>query len=308
MSYEYTEEQKIILNKLEDFIRRKPSQKQAGLILGISDTTLSKLRNGTYNGDVEGQMKKLADYFEIEDRRSELPVNIATDYVETSISGEIYDILSLCQIKGGLSVAAGDAGIGKTKAVLKYLKDHPSNTISITMNTCFSSVKSMLKLIAKRVNAGKSRLQDEMWDSILEKLSDGMLLIVDEAQFLTYGQIEALRGFSDYFSDMGQTLGIALVGNPEILFMMESRRSEFSQIISRRKIAKVYERSDIQIEDIQKLFPASADDKKAIDFLWRVSQTEQGIRGTVELYKWACQNNDCSYEGLVAVSEYTNIK
>ena len=52
----------------------------------------------------------------------------------------------------------------------------------------FSSVKSLLKPIAKRINAGKSRLQDEMWSSILEKLSDGMLLIVDEAQFLTYSQ------------------------------------------------------------------------------------------------------------------------
>lgn len=308
MNYEYTEEQRNILKKLEEFIKTKPSAKQASLVLGMPDATLSKLRKGTYEGDVEKQLKKLSDYFEIEEKRSKLPVNVSTDYIETSISTEIYDILSLCQIKGGLAVVAGDAGIGKTKAILKYLKDHPNNTISITMNTCFSSVKSLLKQIAKRVNAGKSRLQDEMWSSILEKLSDGMLLIIDEAQFLTYSQIEALRGFSDYFGDIGQTLGIALVGNPGILFTMESRRGEFDQIISRRKITKVYKRNDIQIEDIKKLFPASADDEKAIDFLWRISQTEQGIRGTVELYKWACQNSNCSYKGLITASEYTNIK
>lgn len=70
-------------------------------------------------------------------------------------------------------------------------------------------------------------------------------------------------------------LGVALVGNPGILFTMESRRGKFDQIISRRKITKVYKRNDIQIEDIKKLFPASANDKKAIDFLWRISQTEQ---------------------------------
>ena len=308
MSYEYTDEQKAVLKKLEDFIKGKPSQKQVGSIIGISDTVLSKLKNGNYEGNVEKQIKRIADYLEMEEKRSKLPTNVSTDYIGTSISTEIYDILSLCQIKGGLAVVAGDAGIGKTKAVLKYLKDHPNNTISITMNTCFSSVKSLLKPIAKRVNAGKSRLQDEMWNSILEKLSDGMLLIVDEAQFLTYSQIEALRGFSDYFGDMGQTLGVALVGNPGILFTMESRRGEFDQIISRRKITKVYKRNDIQIEDIRKLFPASANDEKAIDFLWRISQTEQGIRGTVELYKWACQNNNCSYKGLIAASEYTNIK
>ncbi len=311
MSYEYTEEQKAILQKLEDAIKEKKSQKQFALIVGMSDTVLSKLRKGTYDGDVEEQMQKLADYFKVKEQHARLPVNISTDYVETSISSEIYTVLNLCQIKGGLAVAAGDAGIGKTKAVLKYLKDHSSNTVSITMNTCFSTVKSLLKLIAKRVNAGKTRLQDEMWDAILEKLSDGMLLIVDEAQFLTYSQIEALRSFSDYFSDMGQTFGIALVGNPQILFTMESRRNEYSQIINRRKVTRVYQKTDILREDIQKLFPAIADDKKKIDYLWKISQTVQAIRGTVELYNLACQNgdcSDCSYEELVAVAKHMNIK
>lgn len=308
MSYVYTEEQKVILNKLKEFIQTQPSQKQACQILGMSDTVISKLRKGTYDGDVDGKMKELADYFNVKEQHAKLPVNISTDYVETSISSEIYTVLNLCQIKGGLAVAAGDAGIGKTKAVLKYLKDHPNNTVSITMNTCFSTVKSLLKLIAKRLNAGKARLQDEMWDAILEKLSDGMLLIVDEAQFLTYGQIEALRSFSDYFNDMGQTFGIVLVGNPQILFTMESRRNEYSQIINRRKATRIYQRSDIQRADIQKLFPAIADDKKKIDYLWKVSRTVQAIRGTVELYNSACQNGDCSYEGLVAIAKYMDIK
>lgn len=308
MSYEYTEEQKVVLRKLEDFIKENKSQKRASMIIGMSDTVISKLRNGTYDGKVEEQMQKLEDYFKIKEQHEMLPVNISTDYVETSISGEIYTVLNLCQIKGGLAVAAGDAGIGKTKAVMKYLKDHPNNTISITMNTCFSTVKSLLKLLAKRVNAGKARLQDEMWDAILEKLSDGMLLVVDEAQFLTYGQIEALRSFSDYFSDMGQTFGIALVGNPQILFTMESRRNEYSQIINRRKATRIYQRSDIQRTDMQKLFPAIADDKQKIDYLWKISQTVQAIRGTVELYNSACQNGDCSYEGLVAIAKYMDIK
>ncbi|MDE5883751.1 MAG: AAA family ATPase [Oscillospiraceae bacterium] len=308
MSYEYTEEQKAILQKLEDAIKENKSQKRASMVIGMSDTVISKLRKGTYDGDVEEQMQKLADYFNVKEQHAKLSVNISTDYVETSISSEIYTVLNLCQIKGGLAVAAGDAGIGKTKAVLKYLKDHPSNTVSITMNTCFSTVKSLLKLIAKRVNAGKTRLQDEMWDAILEKLSDGMFLIVDEAQFLTYSQIEALRSFSDYFSDMGQTFGIALVGNPQILFTMESRCDEYAQIINRRKITLIYQRSDIQRADIQKLFPAVADDKQKIDFLWKMSQTVQGIRGTVELYNLACQNNNCSYEGLVAAAKRMNIK
>ncbi|MBD5142108.1 MAG: AAA family ATPase [Ruminococcus sp.] len=309
MSYEYTEEQKITLNKLEELIQDKKSQKKVSILLGMSDTVISKLRSGSYTGNVEEQMQKITDYFELEEQREKLKINtISTDYVATSISSEIYEVLTICQIKGGLAVAAGDAGIGKTKAIQKYLKDHPNNTISITMNTCFSTVKSLLKTLARRLNAGKSKPKDELWDAILDKLSDGMLLIVDEAQFLTYEQIEALRSFSDYFSDMGQTFGIALVGNPQILFMMGSSRNDYSQIINRRKITRVYQRTDIQRADIQKLFPAVADDKQKIDYLWKMSQTIQGIRGTVELYNTACQNGECSYEGLVAVSKYMNIK
>ncbi|MBR1592523.1 MAG: hypothetical protein IJ666_05880 [Ruminococcus sp.] len=35
-------------------------------------------------------------------------MNISTEYVKTSVSGEIYDIISLCQIKGGFAIACGE--------------------------------------------------------------------------------------------------------------------------------------------------------------------------------------------------------
>lgn len=305
----YTDEQTIILEKLENFIKTQSSQKEACRLLGISDGVISPLRKGVYTGDVDKIFRKLSDYFDIKEKNSQLPVNLSVDYVDTSISTEVYSIINLCQIKGGLAIACGDAGIGKTKAVIKYRKDHPNNCIAVTMNTCSTSVKSLLRLIAGQIGASHARSNDEMWLSITEKLSDGMVLIVDEAQFLTFSQFEALRSFSDYFDDRGSTFGIALVGNPEIVSTMGSRRNEYSQIINRCEITRTYRTGNILRTDIQKLFPAIAENEREIDFLWKISKTIQGLRGVVKLYNTARQNENCTFEGLVAVAEqHMNIR
>jgi DNA transposition AAA+ family ATPase len=306
---EYTEKQRATLEKLEELIKTKPSQKETCRIIGISDGVISPLRKGIYSGDIDKIFSKLDDYFDIKEKNSQLPVNISTEYVETSVSGEIYDIISLCQVKGGLAIACGDAGIGKTKAVIKFRKDHPNSSIAVTMNTCSTSVKSLLRLIAAQTGSSYARSNDEMLFSIISKLSDGMVLIVDEAQFLTLSQIEALRSISDYFADRDSTLGVALVGNPEIVSKMGSRRNEYSQIINRCEITKIYRTGNILRTDIQKLFPAISENEREIDFLWKISKTIQGIRGVVKLYNTARQNENCTFEGLVAVAEqHMNIR
>lgn len=147
----YTDEQKVILNQLEDFIRTQPSQKQASRIMGMSDTVISKLRRGTYEGDVEEQMKKISDYLGV---KEELKSTYSPlKYVNTFISEQIYDIIRLCHTKGGLSIVSGDAGIGKTKAIKKYVSDHPTNSFVITMNPCLTGVKTLLSIIADEIGS-----------------------------------------------------------------------------------------------------------------------------------------------------------
>ena len=306
---EYTEEQKAILAELEEFIKSKPSQKEACRIIGISDGVISPLRKGTYEGRVDKVFKQLKDYFEIKRKSENLAKNLSTDYVETSVSNEIYQILNICQVKGNLAVICGDAGIGKTKAAVRYRKDHPTTCISITMNTCSTSIKSLLRMIAAQLNVSAARSNDEIWLAVTEKLSDGMMLIVDEAQFLTFSQLEVLRSFSDYFENRGNTFGVALVGNHEILGTMGSRHNEYAQIINRCEITRTYRAANVLRSDIQMLFPAIAENEKEIDFLWSVSKSIHSIRGAVKLYNTARQGGNCTYDGLVAAAEdYMNIK
>jgi len=303
---EYTNFQKKILDRLEKFIQEQGSMNNASRILGFSSSTISMFRKGTYDGNVDTITKKLAEYFGV--KEEQLQTYSEIDYADTSISHEIYSIIRVCQVKGGLAIACGDAGIGKTKAIKQYLLDNPNNSLMITINPCTSSVKSVLRALAERIGATPERSKDALWFSVANRLRDGMVLIFDEAQHLTLQTIEVLRSFSDYFADKGQTLGIIFIGNIETVGRMGSKKAEFAQIVNRTKQTKIYGVDVIKREDIQKLFPIIADKDKEIDFLWGISKTKQALRGAVNLFSNAYDNENYTYQGLVAMARFMDMK
>ena len=301
----YTQEQLRIIEKVEHLIAAEGSQSKACQKLGISQGVISPIRKGTYTGNVDMVFEKLREYFDVK------MLNQATlcevEYVDTFISHEVYEVIRICQVKGGLAIACGDAGIGKTKAARKFISDNPNSSIMITINPCFTSVKAILELVAERIGAAPESSRDKMWLSIAGKLRDGMVLIFDEAQHLTNKSIEVLRSFSDHFADRGQTLGIVFIGNINTVGRMGSKKAEFAQIVNRTKQTKTYSVSQIGREDIQKLFPLIADKKNEIDFLWRISQTRQALRGAVNLFSNAYDNDNYTYQGLVAMAKYMDM-
>ncbi len=302
----YTENQLKILEKLENLIEEAGSQNKAAQLIGISASAVSGIRKGEYTGNVDAVFSKLADYFGVKEEAELTYTEIK--YADTSISHEIYKIIRVCHVKGGLAVACGDAGVGKTKAIRKYAEDYPTNTIVVTMNPCFTGVKSLLLILAAKVGADRSRSIADLWNSISSKLSDGTVIIFDEAQHMTLKDIEILRSFSDYFNDKGQKLGIAFVGNPETIYKMGVKKSEFAQIANRTKEIKVYSTTDIQREDIVKLFPLLNGKNNEIDFLWKIAQTHQGIRGVINLFSNAYDNENYTLAGLRAMANFMGIK
>lgn len=305
----YTSEQQELLQKVEKLKKEKGiSQNEVGKLMGISGTALSQIKNGKYPADPQSIFDAMANYFGVKEKAKLTYSEIS--YAPTYISSQIYDIISVCQVKGGLAIAAGDAGIGKTKAAQKFVTDNPTNSILITVNSCFTSIKSLLKIIAERIGASPERSRDELWFAITRKLSDGMVLIFDEAQHLTLKDIEVLRSFSDYFNDKGQTLGICFIGNLDTVARIGSKKAEFAQIANRTKQRKIYLKSQIKREDIKKLFPVleSEQKEKEIDFLFRIAQTPQALRGVVNLFSNAYDNEDYSYNGLVAMAKFMDIE
>lgn len=303
---EYTDDQKLTLNKLEAFIQEQPSQKQASRILGMSDTVISKLRKGTYEGNADEKLDRISRYLEMkEDLKNTYS---PSKYVDTYISSQIYDIIKVCHTKGVLSIVSGEAGIGKTKAIKKYVIDHPTNSFVITMNPCLTGVKTLLSIIADEIGSEHPYSIPKLYTAIRNRLSDGMVLIFDEAQHMTLKNIEILRSFSDYFDNMNQTLGICFIGNPETVYRMGVKKAEFAQIANRAKQIKVYSTSEIQRSDIEKLFPVLSGCDKEIDYLYSISQTKQSIRGVVNLFSNAYDNENITYEGLVAMAKFMEME
>ena len=305
----YTQQQLELLDKVEALQKEKNlSQNAAGQLIGVSGTALSQIRNGKYKANPQKIFDTLEQYFGVKEKAKLTYSEVG--YAPTSISEQIYDIISVCQVKGGLAVACGDAGIGKTKAAQKFVSDNPSNSFLITINPCLTNVKSLLKTIADRIGAGQEKSVNELWFSIANKLSDGAILIFDEAQHLTVKTIEVLRSFSDYFNDKGQTLGICFIGNVETITRMGGKKAEFAQIANRTKQRKIYRNTEIQREDICKLFPILENENMnaEIDYLLRIARTPQALRGAINLFSNAYDNENYTYAGLVAMAQFMDME
>jgi DNA transposition AAA+ family ATPase len=292
----------ILQQQLEEFITKVGGQTKAAQLIGYSTGTLSTYRTGKYNGDVVKLEKRLQEYFGNQQEAATL--HQAGDYVPTSISQSVYDTIRICHLKGGLAIECGDAGIGKTKAAQKYLEDYPNTAIYVTVNPCLVSITAFLKLLCRRLKVPMGR-KDDMWLEIDEQLQGGKkVLIIDEAQHLPIKTIESIRAFFDSNPD----LGIIMIGNVETVINRSRRGKEsFAQIKNRTKLTEIRHTTHITKADMRLLFPALAGQEKELELLHVIAQSEEGVRGAVNLYSNAQDNENTSYEGLLAMARAMKI-
>lgn len=305
----YTEEQLKALEQFDQLAQKLGSQNKACDMVGIKAAIMTPLKKGSYPGNADAQFAKLTAYFRTKEEAAELPSGSAMrDYKPTSISKKIYEDIRNCQLKGGLAISCGDSGIGKTMAAQQFVKDHPNDTIYIALNPCLTTIRAILKILCARMNISEKTI-DEMWIALASKLRDGMVIIIDEAQHCPVRSLEALRALSDYFYDANQTLGIIFIGNPETARNFGGKKKEeYEQLSNRRKNTSIYRTQNIRREDIQLIFPDLRDNEPEIDFLFAVSHGEPGIRGTIYLYNQALDNENITYEGLIAMAKKMGIR
>lgn len=305
---ELTDIQKRALEQFDELAQKEGSANKAAVRIGISSAAVSAIKNGTYAGNVKNQIDKLIDYFATKSEEAE--VYHEPDYVPTSISTKVYETIRSCKIKGGFSVITGHAGIGKTKAVQEFHRQNPNDSIVITINPCCKSVKAVLKLLAVELGAQISSSADDLWLSVCSKLHDGMVIIVDEGQLLTFHGMETVRSFSDYFADRGQTLGVALVGNNGIRERIEGKTKEsYRQINNRTWQRPYFETRDVQYHDIEQLFPILTAEgaTKELTFLHKIAQSPEGIRGAVRLFGNAYDAEAYDLQGLADMAKFMRI-
>ena len=271
-----------LLARLENYVEKVGSQRIAAQNIGYSVAALSTYRKGKYEGNLENFEKKLEEFFSNLDAAEQLRSRrVGIDYVPTSISQSVYETIRLCHLKGGLAMEAGDAGIGKTMACRQYCKDYPNSAVYVTVNPCLSTVVAFLKLLCRSLKISANGHKDDMWLDISDALrGERKVIIVDEAQHLPIKTIETLRAFFD----SNPEIGVCLVGNIETVTNTGKSKESFAQIRNRTKLTEIRHTYQILEKDIKLLFPDLADGKKEIQLLWKIAQSEQGIRGAMNLY------------------------
>ncbi len=165
--------------KLENYLKAEGlSQAKAAPIIGISAAVLSQYRRSIYDkGDITEVEKKLEEFFRLKDEQAEHtrkaePFGTARGYVPTSISESAYKLIRYCQLEKGIVVIDGDAGIGKTKAAAKYLQDNPATSVYVKAAPSTSSVRSLLKVIAKALKMPENQRTEDLSVMIQEKLKN----------------------------------------------------------------------------------------------------------------------------------------
>ncbi len=305
--FELTEEQKGLIKKFEELaVQLGGSQRKAGDVCGVKSSIVSQLRSGTYQGVVSKQFGILKAYFETKEKAASTYSEV--EYAPTTISEVVYKTLESIKIKGGFAIVTGDAGIGKTKALCKFVSDNALNSVMITINPTTKSTKAVLKKLASIMGLPSSQSCDDLWNSIAAKLHDGMVIVVDEAQLLTYWGIETLRSFSDYFDGCGQTLGVVLVGNDGIREKIMGRSSEqYGQVRNRGWQRPQLRTADVKYSDIEKLIPILQGKERELTFLHKIAQTAEGVRGAVRLFGNAYDSGKYDLDGLVEMAKIMNL-
>lgn len=301
-----SDKQNEALEKMKNLAAELGSEAAACKQAGISQSVYTAVKKGTYTGDVDKQLAKVIDYFATKEAAAVLYAG--TGYVPTTISSDVQKVIRNCQLQGGLAIACGDAGIGKTEACKEYSRKHSTTCVYVTVNPCIKSAKAVLELIGAQINVSSGSVS-RLWLDITAKLSDGMVIIIDEAQHLTYKTIESLRSICDYFDAKGQTLGIAFVGNETTVNQLGGKqKAEFAQIRNRTKNTRIYSSKKVQRSDIELLFPELVDDVPALEFMLRIVQSSQAVRGAVNLYSNAHDNGNVTHKGLVAMAKYMEME
>lgn len=303
----YTEDErkKLIDRAFEELEKRNLSGNKANLLFGISGSVLSGLKTGNYKGDQDGKFEILERYFEASDYSAKAPRE--DGYKPTSISEEVYERIRNCKNKGGMAVACGDAGIGKTQAALKFLHDEPERTIYIAVNPCVMSSGACLKQVARKLNI-KSKRNDELWYEIVNAIPDKTVIIFDEAQFLTMRTIEVFRAMMDLKKQEGCTLGVMFIGNRTTSGKIKGDScADFAQIANRTRFPATFSTKDVKKDDILLLFPQYAGKEREIEFLHRVAKSREGIRNTVQLVLEAQNIGRDDYEGLIDMAKFMQL-
>ena len=253
----------------------KKSQVQVAKELDVSPSRLSGFLSGTYAAPhtVISAVEELAAISEQKKAAPKEP-----EYAETTVNRMVTNAIRYAHLQGKLSVAYGDAGIGKTMAFRNYLEKN-AMAVGITISPVYSSVAGVLEKLSEQMGVHERVARKQTAEIINRLRGSGKVLVVDEAQHLTPRALDHLRCIAD---ESG--VGLCFIGNEEVYSKLKGGGDEkFAQLFSRLGMKPHVLVSDITREDVRAVFGKYVTEENALELLFRICRTAYGMRGAVNV-------------------------
>lgn len=189
----------------------------------------------------------------------EMPFNITPDpkflYLSPTHQEALQHLKYGVQEKKGFIVLVGEVGCGKTTLCRRFLNELDPNHFdtALILNprvTETQMLKSILTELGEtKIARSQVDLVAQMNRVLLERIDRGrdIVLIIDEAQNLSFAVLEQVRLLSNLETDKQKLLQIVLMGQPELKEVLA--RDELRQL--RQRILVHYELNPLSLADMQ---------------------------------------------------------
>ena len=216
-----------MINELQKLVKSRGWTNTAlATKLGVSTAAVSTYLHGKYAGNLKQFEAKVSALLDLERSRAK-DKKLAIPFVETKGASRIFQLIAMAHSDEEVAILYGDAGLGKTKAVKEYTENH-KGTILIETDPSYSP-RVLLTAIARELGLTPRRAINDLMEALVSGLKDsGRLLIIDEAELLSYRSLELIRRLHDKAG-----IPVVLCGMPRLLQNLRGTKGEYRQLYSR---------------------------------------------------------------------------
>lgn len=241
-----------LIRELELFSEEnKMSYTKIARAINVGISTLSMWRNGNYNGDVEVIDEKIRDFLDRQQKKMRrIDFSAETDtkkkvyfvldtikrYVASNVSEQIIESAKIGYI-------FGRAGVGKTHALMEWVKEYKGRSLFITAENGISSV-GLIRKIARELRVDLQGTADVLKERIKDTLRfTETVIIIDEGEHLKASVIDIVRSIADQTG-----VGVVIAGTEALKSKVFSQNKEYEYLYSRAVVNMTLK--DLGIEDV----------------------------------------------------------